>query len=48
MDGVVHDIFISEDSGATRARNSAKHMNNMDFQECGDTRLQHKGLDLET
>ena len=23
-------------------------MNNLDFQECGDTGLQHTGLDLET
>ena len=35
MAGVVHDSFRSEDSGATGARNSAKRMNNLDFQECG-------------
>ena len=48
MDGVVHDSFRSEESGGTGARNSAEHMNNLDFQECGDTGLQHTSLDLET
>ena len=48
MAGVVHDSFKSEDSGGIRARNNAKHMNNLDFQDCGDTVLQHTGLDLET
>ena len=35
MVGVVDNSFRSKDSGATEARNSAEHMNNMDFQECG-------------
>lgn len=48
MAGVVHDSFRSEDSGATGARISAKRMNNVDFQEFGDTGLQRAGLDLET
>ena len=48
MAQVVHDIFRSEDSGATGGRNSAKHVNSLDFQECGDTCLQCTGLDLET
>ena len=48
MAGVVHDSFRLEDSSAIGARNSAKHMNNLDFQECEDTRLQHTSLDLET
>ena len=45
---VVHDSFRSEDSSATGARNSAKNMNNLVFQECGDTGLQRTCLDLET
>ena len=36
-------VLICGLSGAT-----AECMNNLDFQECGDTGLQHTGLDLET
>ena len=48
MAGVVHDSFRSEDSGSTGARNSAKHMNNLDFKECEDNRLQCTCSNLET
>ena len=45
MVGVVHYRFRSEDSGTIGARNSAEHMSNLDFQECGDTGLQRTGLE---
>ena len=48
MARVVHDSFRSEYSGATGARNSAERMNNLDFQECWDTRLQRTSIYLET
>ena len=43
----MYDNLRSENSGAIGARNIAECMNNLDFQECGDTGLQRTSLDVE-